>query len=71
MFRSNSGIKNEEGDNKMIDGGNFKNVRFWLNGIKIFLSLKDKEKVAVYLIKVFNLTTYKNFAVESVTEYIF
>lgn len=55
----------------MIDGGNFKNVRFWLNGIKIFLSQKDKEKVAVYLIKEFNLATYKNFPLESVTEYIF
>lgn len=55
----------------MIDGGNFKNVRFWLNGIKIFLSQKDKKKVAVYLIKVFNLTTYKNFPLESVMEYNF
>lgn len=60
-----------DSDNKMIDGGNFKNVRFRLNGIKIFLSQNDKEKVAVYLIKEFNLTTYKNFPLESVTEYIF
>ena len=53
----------------MIDGGNFKNVRFWLNNIKIFPIQKDKKKVAVYLISVFNLTTYRNFALESVTEH--